>query len=422
MPATAGDAWLSFQNGGQMSLADSAAPARQLSDDVAWVAELPGYGQSSPVTWDGRVYVTTVAGPNKETYYVSAYDLQDGSQLWQHEVKNASPRENSNYVSRAAPTPAADEHGLICFFEGGNLVALTHGGTLRWERNLAAEYGEVGARHGLAASIEQDEQSAYVWVERAEQPYVLSVDKESGETNWKAEGVGATSWASPRIVQVGDSRHLVLSAIGSLIGLDVQTGERLWELGDMTGNSTPTPIPLGNARFLIGATVGRGDSDSGRASASNGVVEIKQPDDGSWQADFVWRAKRATSSFGSPIAHNGLACFVNASGVLYALDLETGEEQFAERLAGSVWATPLGIGQQVFFFGKDGQVTVLNLSGTSHEITTWNSLPADPQANEGAEENAQSQSVLYGVSWCDDLMLFRRGDRLIAVQTTVEDR
>jgi outer membrane protein assembly factor BamB len=407
VPATAGENWSSFQNAGKVSMAADAA-GLTLSEEIAWSVSIAGYGQSSPVVWDGRVYVTSVEGPNKETYHVTAYGLRDGTELWQYDVANASPRENNNYVSKAAPTPAADADGLLCFFEGGNLVALTHDGRLRWERNLVDEYGDIGARHGLAASVEQDDDSAYVWVERPEQPYVLSVNKETGETNWKVDGVGATSWASPRLVPAGESRHLVLSAIGSLVGLDPASGETLWRLDGITGNSTPTPIPLGKGRFLIGATVGREEADTSGAAASNGVVAIGRTDTGSWQADYVWRAERATSSFGSPIAHGGTACFVNRTGVVYGLDVETGEERFARRLAGSTWATPLGEGERVYFFGRDGRVNVLSGGGESPDIALWDALPADPGAG----------GTLYAAAWCDGFVLLRRGDRLFAVRTT----
>lgn len=405
--------WSSFQNGGNISLtADETAGQWMLSDDIRWSTPLPGYGQSSPVVWDGKAYVTSVEGANKETYHVSAIDLANGEIVWDHQLANASPQESSNYVSKAAPTPTVDADGVIAFFEGGNLVALTHAGNVRWQRNLAEEFGGVESRHGLSASVEQNENAAFVWVERAEDPYVLAIDKKTGETIWKAAGVGATSWASPRLIAVGDEQHLVLSAIGSLTGLDAATGEKLWTLGDITGNSTPTPIPLGDNRFLIGATVGRGQADSGRASASNGVVEITNTDDG-WKADYAWRSERATSSFGSPIAHDGMAYFVNQAGVVFALDLATGEEKFTERLAGSNWATPLAVGQTVFFFSKDGKVSLLSTAEDAPEVATWEQLPADP-----AEAQAQDRfggSVLYGAAWTPEQILLRRGDTLFAV-------
>ena len=184
--ASAEDAWTSFQNGGRQSVVSgSLTPESQLR----WAVELTGYGQSSPVVWHDHVYVTTVDGANKDVCLVTAFRLNDGSKLWQHSFPNATPQECNSYVSKAAPTPAADKLGVVCLFEGGNVVALTHDGKLRWERNLVEEYGPVASRHGLSASVEQTSNDVFLWIERAEDPYVLCVNKESGKTTWKSPGV-----------------------------------------------------------------------------------------------------------------------------------------------------------------------------------------------------------------------------------------
>lgn len=415
-----GDHWPAFQNGGATSLPGVAASAGTLETEPTWSVEITGYGQSSPVVWDEHVYVTSVEGDQKQSCHISAHRLCDGKRLWQHTLPNASPAENSNYVSKAAPTPAADADGVVCFFEGGNVVALTHAGEVRWQRNLVTDYGEIAARHGLSASLEQDGDAVYVWVERTEEPYVLSLDKQTGQTNWKASGVGATSWASPRLVPVVGGRHLVLSGIGRLVGLDPRTGERLWTFEQISGNSTPTPVPLGEGRFLIGATIGRGESGggAGRAAESNGVVAITKKEDDAWHVDYLWRAGRATSSFGSPIAHEGRAYFVNRTGVLYGLDVATGEEQFVRRLSGSIWATPLGLGEHVFFFGKDGSVDVLEVGGDRQQISTWNSLPGAPASPAEVNESPAGGSVLYAAALADGMLLLRSGDRLVAVRLT----
>ncbi len=281
------------------------------TENLAWQAEIEGYGQSSPVVGQGQVYVTSISGPNKEKCHIAAFDLASGKKLWQHDFDSATQAENTNYISKAAPTPIVDDAGLICFFEGGNIVALDHAGKVRWERNLVTEFGAIESRHGLSASIEQSGNVAFIWVERSAEPYVLAIDKATGKDVWKVPGIGATSWASPRLVPVDGGEHLVLSGIGSITGLDPATGKSLWKLEGITGNSTPTPFPVGKGRFLIGATQGRGEESGGggKAAESNGLVEIKKGSDGSFSADYVWRAQKATSSFGSPIAHHGHAYF-----------------------------------------------------------------------------------------------------------------
>jgi len=359
-PALGAEAWTTFQNAGHVELKNAVAAGEGSPfGDQIWTAKIPGYGQSSPVLWKDRVFVTSIEGPNRDTYHVTAFETAQGKLLWDRTWKNPSPAESTSYITRASSTPAVDASGLVCFLEGGIVVALSHDGDVRWQRDLVAEFGPIDSRHGVAASVEQQSDRVFVWVERTTDPYILAIDKTTGKDLWKVAGVGGTSWSSPRLVPVDGGEHLVLSAVGSLTGLDPQTGRTLWKLDGVVGNSTPTPMPLGGGRFLIGATDGRGEGGGGKPAESNGVVAVRKTDDGQWTAAFVWRSKRATSSFGSPIAAAGHAYFVNRTGVLYCQDLETGEERYVERTPESVWCTPVADDHAVLLFGKGGTITAV---------------------------------------------------------------
>ncbi len=427
---SAADNWTTFQNGGRLDLKQTILPSEGSPlEPQRWAAKIPGYGQSSPVVWKDLVYVTSVEGANRDTYHITAFRTANGEQAWTRAFKNPSPAENSTYVSRAASTPAVDDQGLICFLEGGLVVALNHSGEPRWQRDLVAEFGPIDSRHGVAGSVEQLADRAFVWVERTTDPYLLAIDKSTGKDLWKVPGVGGTSWSSPRLVPVGDSQHLVLSAVGSLTGIDPQSGEKLWKLDGLTGNSTPTPMPLGDGRFLIGATDGRGESESGKPAESNGVVAIRKGDDGQWIANYVWRAKRATSSFGSPIAAGGNVYIVNRTGVLYCLDVETGEERYVERTPESIWCTPLADDRGVLLFGKGGTITAIakgpefKVLGTMQAWTDEPlAAPAPPpqpagesRGGRGGPPGPPAGPTLYGVALGDGVLFARRGETLFCL-------
>jgi outer membrane protein assembly factor BamB len=405
-------AWRGFQNGGQCRVAFRLpiewAPE---TEAIAWHAALAGYGQSTPVAYGDRVFVTSVSGDNKETYHVAAYDLRQGTELWRRELPNPTPEENNSYVSRAAPTPAVDAAGLYVFGEGGVLAAFDHRGELLWQRDLVAEFGPIKARHGLASSLEQDERRLFVWVERLEQPYLLAVDKRSGEIAWRVPGLGSTSWGSPRLIPVGEEQHLVCSASGKLAGIDPASGTRLWELGGLNNNTSSTPIPAGDGLFFIAASVGRGEETSDRGASSNGLVKIEPRADRSYQVDYLWRANKATSSFGSPVIGEGSVWIVNRAGVLYRLELESGRRLATQRLeCGGIWATPLSDGEHLFFFGRKGTTSVVSLEDGA-EVST-NTL-WDAEAAEGPTAGA---GVQYAVAAVDGYLLIRRGDRLFAIR------
>ena len=423
LPATAQE-WTRFQNGG-VAPADGAALPVEWSAENGILCSVPvdGYGQSTPLVRGGTVYVTFTAGEMKDVYHVRALDLDTGATKWDYELENSAPEKNSVMVSRAAPTPVVDDAGIVAFFEGGNLVALDHEGKKRWERDLVAEFGNVKARHGLAASLEHDGDVVYVWVEREAEPYVLAVSKETGETVWKAEGAGGTSWASPRLVDVAEGeRHLVLSGSGRIVGLDPANGERLWAIEDVSNNTSNTPIPLGDGRFLVGASEGRGAQPAG-APKSNGVVEITKDENGAFAAEYVWRARRAMSSFGSPAVSGDNAYFVNRAGVVFCMDLETGEQHYSERCAESIWATPIAVADRVYLFGKDGTTTVVK-GGDTFEVLAENTLwvneepEPEPESEEGEGGRRRGNfggPVLYAAALSKDRIVMRRGDQVYCV-------
>src|SRR5690606_21411001 len=156
---------------------------------------------------------------------------------------------------------------------------------------------------------------------------------------------------------------------------------------------------VGDGRFLVGATVGGAaaeqETDGGRAN-SNGLVEVTPTAEGGFAVRFLWRAERATSSFGSPLAHDGDASFLNASGVVYCLHLETGAERYARRTASSVWATPFAVHDRIYLFGKNGTTTVI-ASGPKFQVLATNALWATSAAerpSSGAAD-AGSGDTLY---------------------------
>lgn len=402
--AQAENSWPSFQNAGKSVIAEAAIPVEWSAEkNVAWQTPIEGYGQSTPVVSGDQIVITSTSGDQKEKYHVVAYALTTGQKIWQRDFDNPSPAENNAFNSRAASSPVADSNGYVTLFAGGLLAAVGNDGNVRWERNLFTEFGQIEANNGLGASLEQDDENVFVWIERKSDPYLMAVKKSTGETVWKVEGLGGASWATPRLVPTADGNHLVCSANGSLVGFDPSTGNKLWEFTDIEGNNSCTPAPLGDGKFLIG---------SGTVS-SNGVIQIAKQADGTFSAAYVWQAKKASSNFGSPIAAGGKACFVNRGGVLFLLDLVTGEEVTTARIGvGGLDATPLAVGNNLYVFGTKGETAVVSLTDGKQlaKNTLWT-------ATGGGGGPGNFGPALYAAAAVPPYLILRRGDILYAVKT-----
>lgn len=405
--------WSRFQNGG-IAASETKLPTTWSPDkNIAWTADITGYGQSTPIVAFNEVVVTSTSGENKDNYHLSSYSLANGEKNWQVDVANPSPVANTAMVSRAAPSAIATDFGFVAFFEGGMLVAVSPTGEKVWEKNLVTEYGKIEARHGLAASLESNGKSVFVWVERSESPYILALDPNSGSVIWKTGGLGATSWGSPRLIPVEGGEHLVCSASGKIVGLNPHTGERLWEFDGIANNTSCTPTPVAEGQFLIGASDGRGETTAGASAASNGLIEISKNEAGVYEANFKWQAKKATCTFGSPIVAGDTAAIVNRTGALFRLDLETGKQVSLERTAaGGIWATPIVAGGNLYVFGHQGTTSVISLTD-GKEIAANRCWEAGGDSDETS--GVGGGSVLYAAAPAGSRLLIRRGDKLYAI-------
>jgi outer membrane protein assembly factor BamB len=64
---------------------------------------------------------------------------------------------------------------------------------------------------------------------------------------------------------------------------------------------------------------------------------------------------------------------INDAGILNAIEAKTGEIVWTNRLAGTFSASPVAAAGRVYFFGEDGQTTVIE-GGREFKVLATNSL------------------------------------------------
>ncbi|WP_397571793.1 PQQ-binding-like beta-propeller repeat protein [Schlesneria sp. T3-172] len=357
-------------------------PLTWTPETVTWKASLQGDGQSSPVVWENSAYVTSVEGPNKETYYVSRVDLADGSIRWSKPIPSTDPVESTYLISRAAPTPVCDATNVYAFFESGDLIALTHDGKEVWKRSLSVDYGRFDNKFGLASSPVQDESSLYILIDHAGPSYILAINKNDGSTRWKTPRESRRSWSSPFLAHIDGQPQIVCSSVGSVDGYDPASGQQLWSYEDVGGNSSATPIVFNGDQVLLGASARSSEGTSEKGERTNLLGRIVRDNDG-WKFNVQWVADKARGSFSSPVCSQQRAYWINSSGVIFCLDLASGKELFSRRLScGACWATPIPVGDRIYVFGKDGITTVLQAADEYIELAAVNRLWPSPEEAE----------------------------------------
>jgi hypothetical protein len=376
----------------------------------------------------------------KDTCRIQCVDLHSGAVQWTHNSTTNNLISNDDYHSRSAMSPVADANGVVAGFESGLVVAVDRAGQIRWSVDLFEKYGSTDTNHGISSSLCQSDDNVFVWIQRKDNPYIVAIDKQSGKEAWRADRPSGISWGSPIMLPMTDgSTHLILScmgrdgATGSLCGLDISTGKELWRLEGLTGNSSQTPYFVAPGKVLIGASAGREGAPSKEAIATNGLVQVDKRD-GEFHADYVWRSSKATSGFCSPTYHDGFAYFTDRRGIVTCMHIGTGEEVYSERLDQSIWATPFGVGDKLYFVGEVGTTFVLRTGPKFEKLATnvlWEDdadaqyappsrRPEGAESREAAKPTAQTEIPKtkprqYAAVFVQDKLLIRRGDHLYAI-------
>lgn len=357
------------------------------SEGIAWQTELPGYGQSSPVVWGNRAFVTAVQGAEKEELLVICVEVSSGKIAWKQSFPSSLKQADGDYVSRAAPTPVVAADRIYAFFESGDLFALDHDGKLQWERKLTADYGAFQGNHGIGSSLALFEDRVIALLDHDGPSYLIALDAATGKNAWKVDRPSKISWTSPIVGIAAGRPQLVVSSSGTVEAFDPRDGKPRWNFSGIEGNTVASPT-------LAGDMVVVGSSDVGHnfALRADGAGVLTE-------SAVVWRSDKAAASFSSPLVYRDRVYLVNKAGAAACLDARDGKTLWTERI-GSCWASAVGAGDRIYYFGKEGLTTV---------------LAAEPEFKKLAENSLTIEGRLYGVAVVPKALLLRTGKKLICV-------
>ena len=152
------------------------------NDGVRWRVPLPGPGNSSPIIWGNRVFVTqAVKGENRRT--VMCFDRADGKLLWQSGTtytEREQSQENNPYCSA---TPVTDGERVVASFGSAGLYCYDFDGKELWHR----EFGKMSHVFGNAASPILAGELCVLNFGPDEKARLIAVNKKTGETAWEVQ-------------------------------------------------------------------------------------------------------------------------------------------------------------------------------------------------------------------------------------------
>lgn len=361
--------------------------------NLKWEMTIPGKGNSSPVVWGHKIFVTS-SDDEKGVGYAMALDNRDGTILWQKEfnVPELSLHVNNKL---AASTPTVDEskvYFIWCSKEKTVLMAISHDGIMQWE----ATFDGIVSRHGGVNSLMLTDN--YVVFTREQEDFSplkgswLAVDKNSGKVAWELErkSVKANSFSTPVMVDMDNHppQLIFASQAHGLTSIDPETGKILWETeGLLPARVVASPI------FSNGLIVA--------CCKGEAVIYDIKPSVDQLADTAMYHLPRSLSPYvPTPIVIGAYLFTFMDSGTIACIELKTGKLLWKERPAGAIFGSPICVAGNLYCMTKTGEVIVVRADSSYdlvgiHELGEG-SFSTPVMCNNGMVLRTFSKLLLYG--------------------------
>jgi outer membrane protein assembly factor BamB len=152
------------------------------NENVRWRVDLPGPGNSSPIVWGDRVFVTqAVSGENRRT--LMCFDRATGKLLWQSGVTYTDREPTQRANPYCAATPVTDGERVIVSFGSAGLYGYDFAGKELWHR----DFGKMNHGFGNASSPVLAGDLCFLNFGPDEKARLIAVNKKTGETVWEVQ-------------------------------------------------------------------------------------------------------------------------------------------------------------------------------------------------------------------------------------------
>ncbi len=341
-----------------------------------WSVEV-GTGYGSPLVVDERIFQHARQGDDEVVWCIQRFT---GDVLWSESFsvpfKTAGGGEYHGNGPKSCPV-----------YANGRLFTMSIDGTLSawdaasgerlWHRNDDAKFGKSHPNWGASTSPLVDDNHVIVHFGTDDAGSLVALDVATGDEVWQ-HGQDGASYSSPLLVEIAGVRQVVEWNHRALVGVASTSGKFLWEfpfphIGSDQNMPTPT---LHNGRILLGGE-------------NRGIHSIRpELQDGKWTVNDEWHQQDVALDMSSAVMNGDhLYGFSHYdSGRLFCLDPTTGEV---------LWTGPPRTGQNVMLLSTPGHIVGLLNTG---ELRI---LSASPQKY----QQIASYRVAEGHTWAPPVLL-----------------
>ena len=333
------------------------------TENVLWRVSVPGEGNSSPIVWRDRIFLTTSRTGGRKLSLLS-FRRTNGKMLWETAIPRHGIERGHDKNGHASATPITDGKLVYALFGTHGLYAFDFDGKIVWH----AQVPKLDNYHGSAGSPVLYRNTVILYQDHQGQSFVVAFHKQTGDMIWKTKRDARTGWGTPVVIRAGRRDELIVSSQHKVTGYDPATGTELWSV---TGNKfevIPTPVV---GHDLVFASSGRaGPTIAIRAGGRGDVTDTH----------VVWTSPKGAPFVPSAIIVDEQLYTINdMQAVVTSFEATTGKVLFQGRLGRApregFSASPVTVDGKVFFTNDDGETFVLK-AGPKFELLHVNRLGA----------------------------------------------
>lgn len=397
-PLAAGDHWPTWRGPNGDGSLEPATPAEtyptewSAEKNILWRTPLEAPGNSSPVVWGERLFMTQGENEN-QLRSLLCFDTRDGKLLWKKSVERPAndPTHQTNPGVSASPT--TDGEIVVAWHGNAGLHAFGFDGNARWSADLGDDYKHIWGPN--AASPVLHENLVIVHSGPGLVARLVAVDKADGSVVWNKRLPGAESekfdqfkgsWATPRIIDNDGRAEMLVPLPGRLSSFDPATGDELWHctgLGDLCYSNAlvadDTLVAMSGFGGPALALRRPGPDERGDLTESHRLWHVALP--------------KPPQRIGSGQIIGDHIYNVSANGVAQCIGLKTGEVVWNERLGRESWSSLNLVGGLLYSTDKSSTTFVIEPSHETLKVIATN--PVAPPQNNANTTPAFANGTIY---------------------------
>jgi outer membrane protein assembly factor BamB len=367
-----------------------------ITENVRWKIDVVGRAWSSPVVWDDKIFLTTVAseghveeakkglyfGGNRNKppsaihhWIVYCYDWASGKTLWQKTVHTGKPAEPVHIKNTyASETPVTDGERVYFYFGNVGVFCFDLQGKEVWRKRL--DPVKIRYNWGMAASPLLHGDNLFIVNDNDEKSYLLALDKKTGDEVFRVHRDEKSNWVTPYIWENSERTELVTCGTGKVRSYDLK-GQLLWELGGMSVIAIPTPVECNGLLYLCSGYVGDKKNRPIYAVKAGAAGDITPEDEQDTGKYIAWHHKFGGPYNPSPIAYGDYLYILYDRGTVSCYEGRTGkliyEKQQLAKDARAFTVSPWANDGKLFFLSEDGDTFVVK-AGPEFKVLGRNAL------------------------------------------------